>query len=71
MLLSQAPTASDPFFVTPPHSRSTDKEMRLTEGDLPEGDLPEGTQLTPPLCVLLSVSYLERPAGRSLQQEER
>lgn len=53
LLLSQAPTASDPFFVTPPHSRSTDKEMRLTEGDLPEGDLPEGTQLTlptPSLC---------------------
>lgn len=75
MLLSQVPTASDPFFVTPPHSRSTDKEMRLTEGDLPEGDLPEGTQLMLPplhaLCVLLSVSYLERPAGRSLQQEER
>lgn len=72
MLLSQAPTASDPFFVTPPHSRSTDKEMRLTEGDLPEGDLPEGTQLMPPAPrVLLSVSYLERPAGRSLQQEER
>lgn len=72
LLLSQVPTASDPFFVTPPHSRSTDKEMRLTEGDLPEGDLPEGTQLMPPAPrVLLSVSYLERPAGRSLQQEER